>query len=99
MNLQLLNKFYEGHQIVTNDASDKIPSEAYINPKLAYTQTGMNTIHEQENNFVTLLGGLPTSLQLKKWVPIMITVNSTTKRYKENGMTILISTYSLCPSH
>jgi len=85
VNLQLLNKFYEGNPIVTNEASDRIPSEAYIDPKIAYTQTGMNTIHEQ-GIFVTLIGGLPTSLQLKKWVPVMITVNSTTKRYKENGM-------------
>ena len=45
VNLQLLNKFYEGNPIVTNEASDRIPSEAYIDPKIAYTQTGMNTIH------------------------------------------------------
>ena len=41
MNLQLLNKFYEEYQIITNEASDRIPSEAYIDPKLPYTQTGM----------------------------------------------------------
>ena len=40
--------------------------------------------------FNSVLGGLPTSLQLKKWVPVMITVNSVTKRYKENGKTNLI---------
>jgi hypothetical protein len=45
VNLQLLNKFYEEHQVVTNEATDRIPSEAYIDPKLAYTQTGLNTIH------------------------------------------------------
>ena len=27
----------------------------------------------------------PTVLHLKKWIPIMITVNSTVWRYKENG--------------
>lgn len=50
-------------------AKDKIPGGAYVDPKLPYTQTG----------------GLPTCLQLKKGVPVMLTVNSSTKRYKENG--------------
>ena len=52
MNLQLLNKFYEEHQIVTNLATDRKPLEAYIDPKLAYTQTGMNSILQQGDNFV-----------------------------------------------
>ena len=95
MNLQLLNKFYEEHQIVTNLATDRKPLEAYIDPKLAYTQTGMNSKLQQGDNFVFFLGGLPSSLQLKKFVPVMITVNSTTKRYKENGMTVLISIVSI----
>jgi hypothetical protein len=44
VNLELLNKFYKDHPIVKNDATDRIPSEAYIDPKLAYTQTGRNTL-------------------------------------------------------
>jgi hypothetical protein len=40
--------------------------------------------------FVMFLGGLPTTLQLKRLVPVMITVNSATKRYKENGKTSVL---------
>ena len=59
--------------------------------KVAYTQTGRNALIDRRIFVSFFLAGLPSSLQLKKFVPIMITVNSTTKRYKENGMTIMIS--------
>lgn len=74
INLDLLAKFYIDLDIVTNHATDKLPSDAYVDPKLPYTQTG----------------GLPTCLQLKKGVPVMLTVNSSTKRYKENGITFFL---------
>ena len=43
----------------------------------------------------SFIGNLPTSLQLKKLVPVMITVNSATKRYKENDKIIVSNSLNL----
>ena len=58
-----MQKFYTEQDIVTNAAIDKFPSGAYLDPKLAYTQTGMNVNKTQpktQNNLrqlkTTLVG-------------------------------------------
>ena len=51
-------------------AEDVIHGEGYIDPNIPYTQTA----------------NLPSVLNLKLNIPVMITVNSTTKRFKENGI-------------
>ena len=40
INLEFLNKFYTEHQIETHQATDNLPHDAYLDPKLPYTQTG-----------------------------------------------------------
>ena len=42
--MELLTKYYIEQEIVTNMATDKLPSEAYLDKNLPYTQTGMNII-------------------------------------------------------
>jgi hypothetical protein len=39
--LEFLRKFYTEQNIVTNPAADKFPSDAYLDPKLPYTKTGI----------------------------------------------------------
>lgn len=75
INQTLLNQFYEDQQVVKNDSFDQLANDVYLDPKLPYTQTA----------------GLPTCLELKKFVPVMITVNSKVKRYKENGKNIIFT--------
>lgn len=69
INKSLLSKFYLEQDPVKNVAMDQMAKDVFVDPSLPYTQTG----------------GLPTCLELKKFVPVMITVNSTVRRYKENG--------------
>ena len=69
INKTLLSKFYVEQDPVKNVAMDQMAKDVFVDPSLPYTQTG----------------GLPTCLELKKFVPVMITVNSTVRRYKENG--------------
>ena len=40
--MELLRKFYPEQDMITNAAIDKFPSGAYMDPKLPYTQTGIN---------------------------------------------------------
>ena len=64
-----------------------MPADTYLDQKLPYTQTG-NAICNYVffiGGHIIIKGGLATTLHLKKWVPVMITVNSNVKRYKENG--------------
>ena len=70
INNNLVNKFYTDEEMVEHMADDKLSGDGYIDDKLPYTQTG----------------NLPRSLKVKKNVPVMITVNSIHKRYKENGI-------------
>ena len=39
--MELLKKYYIEQDIVTNTATDKFPSEAYLDLNLPYTQTGI----------------------------------------------------------
>ena len=52
-------------------------------------QIGFKRMLIDPNPTYTNTAGLPITLQLKKGVPVMITVNSSTKRYKENGKLII----------
>jgi hypothetical protein len=45
VNLELLRKFYIEQDGVTVTATDKFPSEAYLDKNLPYTQTGVNIIN------------------------------------------------------
>lgn len=88
INVNLLNKFYTDQEAVAIQAKDNLPADAYVDPNLPYTQTGYEYISMFSfinMKLIFILGGLPTTLELKKWVPVMLTVNSTVKRYKENG--------------
>ena len=69
INKTLLTQFYVEQDLVKNVAMDQMAKDVFVDPSLPYTQTG----------------GLPTCLELKKFVPVMITVNSSNKKYKENG--------------
>ena len=70
INKKLLYQFYVEQNPIKNVAKDQMAKDVFVDPSLPYTQTG----------------GLPSCLDLKKFVPVMITVNSTVRRYKENGM-------------
>ena len=70
INNNLVEKFHADDDMVENVAVDDFSGEGYVDEKLPYTQTG----------------NLPRNLKVKKNVPIMITVNSINKRYKENGI-------------
>ena len=89
INEELLRRFYTNQEIITIRAADKLPADAYLDETLPYTRTGSNYIVFLhlfiEIGKILFKGGLPTVLKLKKLIPIMITVNSTIKRYKENG--------------
>ena len=69
INKTLLTQFYVEQDLVKNVAMDQMAKDVFVDPSLPYTQTG----------------GLPTCLELKKFVPVMITVNSSIRRHKENG--------------
>lgn len=45
--MELLRKFYIDQDSVTVTATDKFPSEAYLDKNLPYTQTGMDIINRQ----------------------------------------------------
>ena len=69
INKKLLYQFYVEQNPIRNVAKDQMAKDVFVDPSLPYTQTG----------------GLPSCLELKKFVPVMITVNSSCRRYKENG--------------
>ena len=53
-----MRKFYPEQDMITNAAIDKFPSGAYMDPKLPYTQTGINVNNGISSENKTELGDL-----------------------------------------
>lgn len=69
--MKLLTKFYTEQDIITNAAVDKFPSGAYLDPKLPYTQTGINVNNRisMKNEFAweELLCELQICVWISRW--------------------------------